>query len=146
MALKPIHGAALAAMLLAGPLAPQTAVADDEVMQQNGISYACTGVGEAKDDPRWSTFALKLAYAVQPDGALLSGVTARIHDAGGRLVLDVHCEDSPWLMAQLPPGRYSVTAVALGKFTRQTRFVIGGGRQRYVVIRFPAEAGQMPAQ
>lgn len=146
MALKPIYGAALAAILLAAPIAPQTATADDEVMQQNGISYACTGVGEAKDDPRWSGFALKLAYAVQPDGALLSGVTARIRDGAGRLVLDVHCEDSPWLMAQLPPGRYSVTAIALGKYTQQARFGIGGGRQSYVVIRFPAEAGRMPAQ
>jgi hypothetical protein len=143
---KPLYGAALAAVMLAAPLAPNVAVAADEVMQQNGISYACTGIGESKDDPRWSGFALKLAYAVQPDGALLSDVTARIHDAAGRLVLDVHCPDSPWLMAQLPPGRYSVTAVALGKYTRQARFAIAGGRQRYVVIRFPAEAGRMPAQ
>jgi hypothetical protein len=143
MAPKPICGAALAALLLAVPLAPRSAAADDEVMQQNGISYACTGIGEAKDDPRWSGFSLKLAYAVQPDGALLSGVTARIHDAAGRLVLDVHCEDSPWLMAQLPPGRYSVTAVALGRFTQQANFAITGGGQRYVVIRFPAEAGKM---
>lgn len=146
MAQKSVIAAACAAVLVSAPLVPQTASAADEVMQQNGISYACTGIGESKDDPRWAGFALKLAYAVQPDGALLSDVTARIRDASGRLVLDVHCPDSPWLMAQLPPGRYSVTAVALGKFTRQARFTVGGGRQRYVVIRFPAEAGRMPAQ
>jgi hypothetical protein len=146
MALKPIYAAAIAALALSWPLMPHTASADDEVMQQNGISYACTGIGESKDDPRWEGFALKLAYAVQPDGALLSGVSARIHDAAGHLVLDVHCEDSPWLMAQLPPGHYSVTAVALGKYVKQARFAISGTRQRYVVIRFPAEAGRMPPQ
>jgi len=146
MVLRKIHGAALAAVLLAGPLAPQNAFADDEVMQQNGISYACTGIGESKDDPRWPGFSLKLAYAAQPDGALLSRVTARIRDGAGRPVLDVHCEDEPWLVAQLPPGRYSVTAIALGKFTKQVRFTIRDGRQSYVVIRFPAEAGRMPAQ
>jgi hypothetical protein len=143
MAMKQISRAALAAFLLAAagaPLAPARAA--DPVMEQNGIHYACTGIGQEKDDPRWTRFALKLAYAVQPDGALLSGVHARITDAGGRLVLDVHCEDEPWLMAQLPPGRYSVTAVALGKFTKQVRFAIRGGRQSYVVIRFPAEAGR----
>jgi len=145
MALKPIHGAVCAALLLAAPLALQNAAAD-EVMQQNGIAFACTGTGESKDDPRWAGFALKLAYAVQPDGALLSGVSARIRDAGGRVILDVLCDDAPWLMAQLPPGRYSVTAVALGKFTQQARFAISGGRQSYVVIRFPAEAGQLPSQ
>jgi hypothetical protein len=146
MASKPILAAALVAVALSWPLAPQTASAADEVMEQNGIPYACTGIGESKDDPRWAGFALKLAYAVQPDGALLSDVTARIRDAAGRLVLDVHCPDSPWLMAQLPPGNYSVTAVALGKYVRHARFSIGGGRQRYVVIRFPAEAGRMPAE
>lgn len=146
MSLKSLPGVALAALMLSAPLAPQSALAADEVMEQNGISYACTGIGESKDDPRWSGFALKLAYAVQPDGALLSDVTARIRDAAGRVVLDVHCPDSPWLMAQLPPGRYSVTAVALGKYTEQARFAVHGGRQSYVVIRFPAEAGRMPAQ
>jgi len=140
-------GTALAAILVAAaPLAPRRAFAADPVMEQNGIPYACTGIGQEKDDPRWAGFALKLAYAVQPDGALLSDVAARIHDAAGRLVLDVHCPDAPWLMAQLPPGRYSVTAVALGKYTQQARFAVGGGRQSYVVIRFPAEAGRMPPQ
>ena len=145
MAMKTLRRATSAALLLAvvgAPLAPRAVSAADPVMVQNGIRYACTGIGEEKDDPRWSGFALKLAYAVQPDGALLSGVTGRIHDGAGRLVLNVHCEDSPWLMAQLPPGRYSVTAVALGKFTEQARFVIRGGRQSYVVIRFPAAAGR----
>jgi len=118
------------------------AAASDPIMQQNGIRYSCTGIGEAKDDPIWRTFALKLAFAVQPDGALLSGVRARISDASGRVVLEVFCEDAPWLMAQLPPGRYSVDALALGKYRKQGRFAIARGRQRYVVIRFPAEAGK----
>ena len=136
-------GSAFAALLFAAaPLAPRLAAAADPVMEQNGIRYACTGIGQEKNDPRWAGFALKLAYAVQPDGALLSDVTARIRDAAGRVVLNVHCPDSPWLMAQLPPGRYSVTAVALGKYTQQARFGIAGGRQSYVVIRFPAEAGR----
>lgn len=144
MATKQFRTAALTAFLFAAaaPLAPDAVRAADPVMVQNGIRYACTGIGEEKDDPRWLGFALKLAYAVQPDGALLSGVTARIHDGAGRPVLDVHCEDAPWLMAQLPPGRYTVTAIALGKFTQQARFTIRGGRQSYVVIRFPAEAGR----
>ncbi|MDH3233716.1 MAG: hypothetical protein OEQ29_09305 [Alphaproteobacteria bacterium] len=144
MATSKFHAAALTALLfvVAAPLAPDTARAADPVMVQNGVRYACTGIGEEKDDPRWSGFALKLAYAVQPDGALLSGVAARIRDGAGRVVLDVHCEDAPWLMAQLPPGRYSVTAIALGKFTEQARFAIRGGRQSYVVIRFPAAAGR----
>ena len=138
-----------AAYLAGGPAAAQS----DPIMEHNGIRYACTGIAESAEDPRWKRFPLKLVFATEPVGALLSGVRARIEAPGGGVVLDVLCPDSPWLkaavhrlvavtMAGLAPGRYRVTASFEGRFVRSASITIRAGRQSYVVIRFPAEANQ----
>ena len=127
-----------AAYLAGGPAAAQS----DPIMEHNGIRYACTGIAESADDPRWKQFPLKLVFATEPVGALLSGVRARIEAPGGGVVLEVLCPDSPWLMAGLAPGRYRVTASFEGRFVRSASITIRAGRQSYVVIRFPAEANQ----
>lgn len=135
-----IAGPVLALIVAA---AAPAAAQGDGVSEQNGIAYACTGTGESKFDPRWKSFALKLVYAVEPTGGLLSGVRSQIVDRAGNPVLDVFCEDEPWLMAALPPGRYRVRATALGRFVREATIVVGANRQTYVVVRFPHEAGQV---
>ena len=127
-----------AAYLAGGPAAAQS----DPIMEHNGVRYACTGIAESADDPRWKQFPLKLVFATEPVGALLSGVRARIEGPGGGVVLEVLCPDSPWLMAGLAPGRYRVTASFEGRFVRSASITIRAGRQSYVVIRFPAEANQ----
>lgn len=127
-----------AAYLAGGPAAAQS----DPIMEHNGIRYACTGIAESAEDPRWKRFPLKLVFATEPVGALLSGVRARIEAPGGGVVLEVLCPDSPWLMAGLAPGRYRVTASFEGRFVRSASITIRAGRQSYVVIRFPAEANR----
>lgn len=137
--LAALAGAILpAAYLAGGPAAAQS----DPIMEQNGVRYACTGIAESADDPRWKRFPLKLVFATEPVGALLSGVRARIEAPGGGVVLEVHCPDSPWLMAGLAPGRYQVTASFEGRFVRSVSITIRTGKQSYVVIRFPAEANR----
>lgn len=125
-----------AAYLAGGPAAAQS----DPILEQNGIRYACTGIAESANDPRWAQFPLKLVFATEPVGALLSNVQARIVAPGGGVVLSAHCPDSPWLMAGLAPGRYQVTATVGGRFTRTVAITIRPGKQSYVVVRFPAEA------
>lgn len=127
-----------AAYLAGGPAAAQS----DPIMEHNGVRYACTGIAESAEDPRWKRFPLKLVFATEPVGALLSGVRARIEAPGGGVVLEVLCPDSPWLMAGLAPGRYRVTASFEGRFVRSASITIRAGRQSYVVIRFPAEANR----
>lgn len=61
-----------AAYLAGGPAAAQS----DPIMEQNGIRYACTGIAESANDPRWARFPLKLVFATEPVGALLSNVQA----------------------------------------------------------------------
>ena len=122
--------------LTGGPAAAQS----DPILEQNGVRYACTGIAESAQDPRWKSFPLKLVFATEPVGALLSGVRARIQAPGGGQVLAAHCPDSPWLMAGLAPGRYRVTASIEGRFVRSVSITIRAGKQSYVVIRFPAAA------
>ncbi|MHA1536311.1 MAG: hypothetical protein ACTSUD_02040 [Alphaproteobacteria bacterium] len=136
-------------ILLAAAIAPLSYLAggpagaqSDPILEQNGVRYACTGIAESAQDPRWKRFPLKLVFATEPAGALLSGVRARIEAPGGGLVLAAHCPDSPWLMAGLAPGRYRVTASIEGRFVRSVSITIRAGKQSYVVIRFPAAANQ----
>ena len=132
---------AVAVALVSLPAAKRV-TAQDQVMEQGGVRYVCTGIGESKDDPRWRRFALKLVFATEPRGALLSNVRSRISDRAGRIVLDVHCQDEPWLIAGLAPGRYRISATANGGFNRTVRVVVRAGRQTYTVIRFPSAAGK----
>ena len=127
-----------AAYLGAGPAAAQP----DTIMERNGVRYACTGIAESAEDPRWTRFPLKLVFATEPAGALLSGVRARIEAPGAGVVLAVQCPDSPWLMVGLVPGRYRVTASFEGRFVRSVQITIRSGKQSYVVVRFPAGANR----
>jgi len=136
--------AALAGAILPAALmgAGSAAAQPDTIMEQNGVRYACTGIAESAQDPRWKRFSLKLVFATEPVGALLSGVRARIEAPGDGVVLAVRCPDSPWLMAGLAPGRYRVTASFEGRFVRSVSITVRPGRQSYVVIRFPADANR----
>lgn len=138
-----MHGGGVAvAVALASLPAAVGVAAQDRIMEQGGVRYVCTGIGESKDDPRWHTFALKLVFATEPRGALLSNVRSRISDCAGGVVLDVHCADEPWLIAGLAPGRYRISATANGGFKKTVNIVVRPGKQTYTVIRFPSAAGK----
>lgn len=109
----------------------------NRVHNANGVPFACTGVAETKQNPRWQHFPLRLVYAAGRRGALLSDVRAHIRDARGRTVLRVHCQSSPWLVARLSPGRYSVTATSSTGITRRAAFQVPASGQKRVIVRFP---------
>ncbi len=110
--------------------------AAQEEMMQNGIQYACTGVGlDEREDLRWTTYPLRLE-ATHRGGGYLSDIHWIIADRTGNTIFEVRCEFAPWLMVRLEPGAYSVTATALGTHTRKTRVGLRKGRQSRVVLRF----------
>ncbi|MEN8197399.1 MAG: hypothetical protein ABFS30_12945 [Pseudomonadota bacterium] len=132
-------GGTVLSWALASSVGP--ARAQDEIKMFNDIRYACTGTGIERNDPAWAGFSLKIIYAVEPRGALLSDVRTTIESRRGHLVLQAYCPDDPWLVADLPAGRYRVTAIAVGRFTKRVGVTVGRRGQRTAVIRFPEAAG-----
>ncbi len=128
--------------LLGGWVPNGLVFADDEEKTLNGIQYACTGVGDAKDDLKWGNYAVKLMFTTG-GRAYVSYVQVKIQDASGKEVFAADC-DAPWLVINLLPGTYQVTAIALKKYTKTaTLRVLGGGKQLELAIRFPEISGDM---
>ena len=132
----------LAAFVATGAVA-QTSDSSDPIQTQDGIRYACTGVGaSSREDPRWQAFAAKLVFAAK-NGGYLHDVTTRVTNAEGKTVFTTTC--GPWLLLDLRAGRYDVTATARddsgqGHDSRAT-LSVGGGKQTETIIRFPGVPG-----
>lgn len=142
--MKQMIFASMMAAALLGHSAARAAQEADTVATQDGIRYACTGVGaESREDPRWRSFPAKLVFAAN-DGGYLSHVRTRIADGKGQPVLDVQ-DCGPWLLVELPQGHYSVTSTAVDAqgrtFDSQASMSVGSGGQVETVVRFPGVAG-----
>jgi len=110
--------------------------ADDEEKTYKGIAYACAGVGDSKEDPKWKAYPLKLMFTAG-SRAYVSQVEVSLQDSSGAEVLKVNC-DAPWLLAKLKPGSYSVTARADGGGVKTAKVTVGASGQSELAIRFPA--------
>jgi len=84
-----------------------------EVKRAGNVECACTGVGdEMQNDPRWARYPAKFVFTVE-SGDYLSDVAVKVTDANtGEVVYDGGCKLGPWLVMDLAPGRYNVTADA----------------------------------
>ena len=94
-------------MLATGALAVQ-----DQPVTINGTEVVCTGVGSAKDDPRWSAYPVKVVLATN-GGANLANAHVSFAK-GGQEIAGLDC-DAPWiLMRPAAAGSYSATATLIG--------------------------------
>lgn len=112
----------------------------DEVLTYDGVQYACTGIAEARSDPRWDRYPLKLVFAGS-SGNYLAGVRVKVEDASGNVALRADC-DAPWLVADLPAGRYDVTATAPGGFTETASVQVTRGKQVETTLHYPEAASK----
>ena len=93
-------------------------------------AYQCSGIGSEEREAAESVpHSLRLVFA-QPDGHYLGGVAARV-SAGGAELVNVTCP-GPWLLLDLPAGRYQVSASFEGKTVTRDVTLSGGGRQEQV--------------
>jgi hypothetical protein len=90
-----ICGSAASAEAVKVPLDQETAV--------GGVSVACTGIGQTKNDPKWQAYSVRLEFA-KPNGDYLAGEVVRLLDRKGAEVLDIACE-GPCVLLKLPPGK-----------------------------------------
>jgi hypothetical protein len=126
----------LAAALITAAAADRALAITDPVQTVDGIQYACTGVGmDSRDDPRWSEFSTKLVFAAQ-NGGYLGDVAVTVEDGEGRQVFSAECL-APWMLVDLPSGRYQLRAVARDSYDQQMTLSVDEGRQTTRILRFP---------
>lgn len=124
-------GALLASALLF-PAAAQPVLLDMPMMV-SGIEVVCTGVSlDAREDPRWSQYSLKLEFA-GGDGRYLGGESVTLKK-DGKALFSGSC-NGPWLLFRLPAGRYAVEATLAGQSATANALVPSTGQAR-VVLRF----------
>lgn len=116
-----------------------TALPSDQPVDVNGYQLACTGIGdEAQSDPRWKAFPVRLEFA-GGKAQYLADVKVTVLDTAGKELFKVQC-DSPWLLAELKPGKYRV----LGDFRgiqKSSNFIAPKKGQARIIVRYPEVVG-----
>lgn len=125
------------ALALAMMLAPGAALAQDLPIDTpvtvGGVETVCTGIGlDARSDPRWAAYSLKIEIA-GPGGGYLADEQVILHK-DGRPLLTAAC-GAPWLLFRLAPGLYEVEAVIGGETVKSAAFVPAQGQGR-IILRF----------
>jgi hypothetical protein len=140
-AVHPARGGALIVAALMGPLAAANA-AITEGTAADGRRYVTGGIGSeevAALQGQAAAYSLQLITAAR-GGAYLAGAHVRIVGPGKNVVLDTTI-DAPWLLIDLPGGRYTVRATHSGK-TVERGLTITPARPQRVVLHFDAPVDQ----
>ena len=136
----------LATSLLAlnlGPVGVVLATHPDalEVQTQNGIDYVAGGIGKEQAEAMKVAahdYDLMLTFATD-GGKYLADIDLQIEDMNGNTRLNTVSE-GPLFLANLPVGRYKITASS-AQGTTHTRIVnIGGERPTKAVFQWPGYA------
>jgi hypothetical protein len=114
----------------------------DEPVVVNGLDLVCTGVGEdARNDPRWRDYSVRIEFA-NADAQYLSDAVLAVAKADGEQLFEVTC-DSPWVLANLEPGKYVLAATYEG-IVKTEKFTAPKTGQGRFVVRFPEVPGDKP--
>lgn len=112
------------------------ALAALEVEQRGPVPFVSGGVGEEERqeiEKLSPGYSLELLFATKGSpNQYLADVKVQITDKDGKIVLDAVTQ-GPFLLAKMPPGRYSVSADNDGTIKRQ-RIQITGAKPHRVVF------------
>jgi hypothetical protein len=147
--MNPIRLRPLAAMLLMSlSLLTLPARADDsdlpQVKTQGEVSYLSGGIGKdetAAIKAATSRYALTLLFATTGGGgrdAFLASVPVKIADAAGKVVLDA-VTDGPYLLVNLAPGKYQISA-SLDGVERKSSVTLKAGVPQQRSLTWPVRA------
>jgi len=125
---------------LAALAATQALAVQDTPTSINGVDTVCTGVGSAKDDPRWKAYPVKIVLATT-GGADLANAHVTL-SKGSQQLVETDC-DAPWILFKAPAGQYTATATLIGGSgqSHSASFSIGGSGQKEITILFKAPSG-----
>lgn len=133
--------AGIRCIALVAALAASGAMAQPQVTLQQGksgqVSWVAGGTRTAEIDAlstQEKGHSLKLVFTLTA-GNYLAGVDVKVRDAKGATVLE-QSDTGPVLLASLPPGTYTVSAISEGR--EQLRKVQVGKGLRTEYLRWPA--------
>ena len=117
-------------------MAEEAAAVQDTPTTINGVETVCTGVGSAKDDPRWKDYPVKIVLATTGGANLANAHISLIKD--NKEVASLDC-DAPWILFKPPAGAYTATASLIGtNNSAHASFSTNGkGAQKEVNLLFP---------
>ena len=120
----------LAALAIAAIAAVANTAAQTHGKTDMGWPYATGGVGlgqVAALDAERDKYSLKVVTAARRSGAYLSDVTVRVRNDAGKIVFDRGL-DGPYLLIDLPRGRFTVEATFKGEKHEKVTTVHAGDR------------------
>jgi len=133
-------------MLTIVPLTPIAAQTDAEPLRLpmdseqaiGGMSVACSGIGEAKSDPRWLEFPIRVEFANDKHEHLI-GASVSISTARAEPVMEVSCMGAWLLLRPADQATYRLEARIIGETAPpQSRTIKTPAHgQTRVVITFP---------
>ncbi|HEX2759519.1 MAG TPA: hypothetical protein VHM27_03350 [Rhizomicrobium sp.] len=128
--------AATTMMLASSALAVQ-----DTPTNINGVEAVCTGVGSAKDDPRWTGYPVKIVLATT-GGANLASAHVSLSQ-NGKEVAGLDC-DAPWILFKPRAGSYTATATLTGGggSSSQNFTTNGTAPQKEITLTFAQPSNQ----
>lgn len=107
---------------------------------QGPVTYVSGGIGKDESDAmkqaasRYS-LSIEMSSPAGPRAEYVSDVKIDIRDQQGKTVISI-TSDGPILLANLPPGRYTISA-AKGGTSQQRDIVVGSGVRPSVKFSFP---------
>lgn len=132
--MKKSLGALLAALVVGLPAGLSAADAElpVPVQQYEGIRFYSAGVGIDERRTLAQLYPLKVVFRTDR-GNLLCDADVTIA-AAGKTVFRGRAQNGPWLIVDLPPGSYDITAVQDGKSKAAKGVKLAAGRQRTVLL------------
>jgi hypothetical protein len=112
----------------------------------SGRDFVSGGVGSEEMEAikaERSRYALAVLTAAKGSGAFLSDIHVRITDARESQVLDT-VMDGPWLLVDLPVGRYTITATLNGQ-VQKTSLSLGNNGHHQATFYFDTHDEIEPA-
>jgi hypothetical protein len=104
----------------------------DQETTVSGVQVMCGGIGSDEADPRYANYPAKIEVA-GGYGQWLGDNQIAISGSGQNIT--AQCK-GPWFMAQLQPGRYTVS-VTHGATSHTARLSVAASGQHKIIVRFP---------
>ena len=110
----------------------------DAPVTMGNVTAVCTGVGSAKDDPKFAAYPIRLEFS-NGGAQFVANEHVKLMNNTGAVLAEFDCQ-GPWVLLQMPKGLYSVTATQPDAThgPKTVKFEPPATGQRRIGIQFPS--------